>query len=65
MRILFEVKVPDEKLENSGYSIDEFADLTKRIIKGYWYDEGIVLNVPEDEKKTEEELGGCVINIYK
>lgn len=62
MKILLEIKVEDELVEKTGYSIDEFADLSKELLKSYWFDEGIKLKDGTDDT---DEKKNAIINIYK
>ena len=62
MRILLEIKIDDERVDRSWYNIDEFADLSKEVLKSYWFDEGIKLKDGTDDT---DEKKNAIINIYK
>ena len=62
MRILLEIKIDDELVDKTGYNIDEFADLSKEVLKSYWFDEGIKLKDGTDDT---DETKNAIINIYK
>ena len=52
----------DELVDKTGYNIDEFADLSKEVLKSYWFDEGIKLKDGTDDT---DENKNAIINIYK
>ena len=62
MRILLEIKIDDDLVDKTGYNIDEFADLSKEVLKSYWFDEGIKLKDGTDET---DEKKNAIINVYK
>ena len=51
MRFIMEFVVDDEKAKDAGFEdVDEFSEMCEKVLKSYWFDNGIIFN--EDGSKS-------------